>query len=349
MQAKRSALSGDHTQVDGGEIREGPTSETSAITGFIARIENSPGRPRRRELEVHAVVRHLHDITVEPDGNDTISLMLPETTSCSSNRDVTRTVMPCLDVLGADMTRIDYLPRDGDRLPTDADFGATFGAVRAAEAKLVVVLDPLPSIVSPSGASCTDQELRSTLAKLARLAARTRAAVLGTRDLHAEKEGHLWERGDGIRNISGVWTRLVAGPNPADNRRSVLRRIASDRSTTSVAPLQFAMAVNATGVPSIAWSTPPHAHESSRRLTRRRRQGRPALDGAVKFLRELLADGPVSVAEVAQAADSAGMKMPTVRRAKSQLEVESKKRGQPGSDIQAWMWVLPEGDPLRQS
>ena len=224
----------------------------------------------------------------------------------------------------------------------------SYGAVRAADARLVV-LDPLLSIMSPSGASCTDQELRSTLAKLARVAARTRAAVLVTRDLYGEKEDHLLERGDGIRNISGVWTRLVAGPNPADNRRSVLRRIASDRSTTSVALLQFAMAVNATGVPSIAWSTPPHAHESSCRLTRRRRQGRPALDAAVKLLRELLADGPMFVAEVAQAADSAGMKMPTVRRAKSQLEVESKKQRQPGSDIQAWMWVLPEGDPLRRS
>ena len=68
---------------------------------------------------------------------------------------------------GADMTRIDHLPRDGDRLPTDADFGAIFGAVVAAKAKLVV-LDSLLPIVPLSGASCTDRELRSTLAKLAR-------------------------------------------------------------------------------------------------------------------------------------------------------------------------------------
>ena len=238
------------------------------------------------------------------------------------------------------MTRIDHLPRDGDHLPTDADFGAIFGAVRAAEARLVV-LDPLLSIVSPSGASCTDQDLRSTLAKLARLAARTRTAVLVTRDLYGGKEDHLLERGEGIRNISGVCTRLVAGPDPADDRRSVLRRMASDRSTTSVAPLQFAMVVNAAGVPVIAWDTPPHAHETSCRLSGPRRQGRPALDAAVDFLRELLADGPVSVAEVAQVADSAGITMPTLRRAKSLLEVKSKKQGQPGSDNQAWMWGLP--------
>ena len=244
--------------------------------------------------------------------------------------DVTRTVMPRLDVVGADMTRIDHLPRDGDRLPADASIGAIFGAVVAAKARLVV-LDPLLPIVPPSGASCTDRELRSTLAKLARLAARTRTAVLVTRDLYNKgKEDHVLERGDGIRTISGVWTRLVAGPDPADDRRTVLRRMASDRSTTSVASVQFAMVVNAAGVPAVAWNTPPHAHESLRRRTRLRRQGRPALDAAVGFLRELLADGPVSVAEVAQKADSAGMTMPTLRRAKSLLEVESKKQGQPG-------------------
>ena len=312
--------------------------------GSVTVLDGDPGVGKTLiTLDLAARVSTGHTM---PDGQS--GPVEPAAVVLVTGDDVTRTVMPCLDVLGADMTRIDYLPRDGDRLPTDADFGAIFGAVRAADARLVV-LDPLLSIMSPSGASCTDQELRSTLAKLARVAARTRAAVLVTRDLYGEKEDHLLERGDGIRNISGVWTRLVAGPNPADNRRSVLRRIASDRSTTSVALLQFAMAVNATGVPSIAWSTPPHAHESSCRLTRRRRQGRPALDAAVKLLRELLADGPMFVAEVAQAADSAGMKMPTVRRAKSQLEVESKKQRQPGSDIQAWMWVLPEGDPLRRS
>ena len=244
--------------------------------------------------------------------------------------DVKYSVMPRLEVVGADMTRIDHLPRAGDRLPTDTDFGAIFGAVRAADARLVV-LDHLLPIVSPSATSCTDEDVGSALARLARLAARTRTAVLVTRDLYGGKED---QRIEGIRNISGVWTRLIAGPDPQDGQRSVLRRITSDPSTTSVASLQFAMVVDADGVPSIAWSPPPHAAESSGR------QGRPAVAVAADFLRERLADGPVPVAEVAQAAASAGIKMPTLRRAKSLLGVESKKHGQPGSDIQAWMWAL---------
>ena len=175
--------------------------------------------------------------------------------------DVKRSVMPRLKVVGADMTRIDHLPRPGDRLPTDTDFGAIFGAVRAADARFVV-LDHLLPIVSPSAASCTDEDVGSALARLARLAARTRTAVLVTRDLYGGKED---QRIEGIRNISGVWTRLIAGPAPQDGQRSVLRRITSDPSTTSVASLQFAMVVDADGVPSIAWSRAPHAAESSGR------------------------------------------------------------------------------------
>ena len=53
-----------------------------------------------------------------------------------------------------------HLPRPGDRLPTDTDFGAIFGAVRAADARFVV-LDHLLPIVSPSAASCTDEDVGS--------------------------------------------------------------------------------------------------------------------------------------------------------------------------------------------
>ena len=153
--------------------------------------------------------------------------------------------------------------------------------------------------------------------------------------------GNARDRGAGLGNVSGVWTSLIAGPDPDAAQQSVLRRIASDPSTEGVESLQFAMVVTDAGVPSIAWSTPPHTPAPSRNLARSRRQGRSALDAAADFLRKKLADGPVPMTEVAQTADAAGIKMPTLRRAKRLLGVESEKRGQPGSDAQAWIWSLP--------
>ena len=254
--------------------------------------------------------------------------------------DLSRTVRPRLDVMGADVTRIEHLPRDGHRLPTDADLASIRVSIRAAEAKFVVVAPLLP-VLSSAAASYTDQELRNALAKLARLAARTRTAILVTRDLDKGAAGNARDRGAGLGNVSGVWTRLIAGPDPDRAQQSVLRRIASDPATEGVEFLQFRMVVTAAGVPSIAWNPPPNAPAPSRSLARSRRQGPSALDVASDFLRKLLADKAVPAGEVAEAATAAGIKMPTLKRAKGRLEVESEKLGQPGSDAQAWIWRLP--------
>ena len=200
---------------------------------------------------------------------------------------------------------------------------------------------PLLPVLSSAAASYTDQELRNALAKLARLAARTRTAILVTRDLDKGAAGNARDRGAGLGNVSGVWTRLIAGPDPDRAQQSVLRRIASDPATEGVEFLQFRMVVTAAGVPSIAWNAPPNAPAPSRSLARSRRQGPSALDVASDFLRKLLADKAVPAGEVAEAATAAGIKMPTLKRAKGRLEVESEKLGQPGSDAQAWIWRLP--------
>ena len=254
--------------------------------------------------------------------------------------DLSRTVRPRLDVMGADVTRIEHLPRDGHRLPTDADLASIRVSIRAAEAKFVVVAPLLP-VLSSAAASYTDQELRNALAKLARLAARTRTAILVTRDLDNGAAGNTRDRGAGLGNVSGVSTRLIAGPDPDDAQQSVLRRIASDPSTEGAEFVQFRMVVTDAGVRSITWNAPPNAPAPSRRVARSGRQGPSALGVASDFLRKLLADGAVPAGEVVDAATAAGIRMATLKRAKHLLEVESEKLGQPGSDAQAWIWRLP--------
>jgi hypothetical protein len=74
-----------------------------------------------------------------------------------------------------------------------------------------------------------------------------------------------------------------------------------------------------------------------------------ALAQAEEFLLEELADGPVPVKELQQAAKYAGIAGITLRRAKDSLAIGARKRGQPGGD-QSWHWelskdahALPEG------
>ena len=273
-----------------------------------------------------------------PDGRSGLSE--PAGVVLVTGDDLSRTVRPRLDVMGADVTRIQHLPRDGHRLPTDADLASIRVTIGAAAAKFVVVAPLLP-VLSSGAASCTDQELRNALAKLARLAARTRTAILVTRDLDNGAAGNTRDRGAGLGNVSGVSTRLIAGPDPDDAQQSVLRRIASDPSTEGAEFVQFRMVVTDAGVRSITWNAPPNAPAPSRRVARSGRQGPSALGVASDFLRKLLADGAVPAGEVVDAATAAGIRMATLKRAKHLLEVESEKLGQPGSDAQAWIWRLP--------
>ena len=207
-----------------------------------------------------------------PDGRSGLSE--PAGVVLMTGDELSRTVRPRLDVMGADETRIEHLPRDGHRLPTDADLASIRVTIRAAAAKFVVVAPLLP-VLSLGAASCTDQELRNALAKLARLAARTRTANLVTRDFDNGAAGNTRDRGAGLGNVSGVWTRLIAGPDPDDAQQSVLRRSASDPSTEGVEFVQFRMVVTDAGVRSIAWNAPPNAPAPSRSVAWSRGRARP--------------------------------------------------------------------------
>lgn len=255
--------------------------------------------------------------------------------------DARRFVRPRLDVAGADVARIRHLPLGGGGVPTAAELVAIEGAVCAHDAKLVVVAPLAPAIRRPP-ASNSGQSVRNVLASLGRLAARRGVAILVTRDLDPGEADERASRGDGIGNISGVWSRLTAGPDPADVQRNVLRRATSPPSTPGES-LSYALVVHDDGVPSIAWreSTPPRALEPLPSSAQRRSQGASAVDIAVDFLRRKLADGPLPASEVQDAAVAEGISIPTLRRAKPLVEVRSEKQGQPGSDTQWWSWRLP--------
>ena len=64
---------------------------------------------------------------------------------------------------------------------------------------------------------------------------------------------------------------------------------------------------------------------------------RSELDEAKKFLRGLLADGPISSRQVRSDADGAGYSWATIRRAQKAEGIEAIKDGMKGP----WVWNLP--------
>jgi putative DNA primase/helicase len=68
-------------------------------------------------------------------------------------------------------------------------------------------------------------------------------------------------------------------------------------------------------------------------------------ENAKEFLRIALGNGPQGSREVNAAAKAAGFSDATLRRAKSELQIHSKKIGMTGG----WDWVLPAEDDQRLS
>lgn len=72
-----------------------------------------------------------------------------------------------------------------------------------------------------------------------------------------------------------------------------------------------------------------------------------ALGEACTVLAGILADGPVWAIDAIRQAEAVGVEKRTLKRAKSELGVESVKIGKPGDAAQGWKWQLPatpEGD-----
>jgi putative DNA primase/helicase len=71
---------------------------------------------------------------------------------------------------------------------------------------------------------------------------------------------------------------------------------------------------------------------------------RSSVGEAMRFLRDVLADGAVSSVNVFRQAKEAGISKPTLNRAKRALRIESKHRGEGGATRGRgeWIWELPK-------
>src|SRR5262249_8218950 len=144
----------------------------------------------------------------------------------SAEDDPSDTICPRLKATGADLSRIVLLAglRDSDsvRLPTLADLEAIRHAITLVNAKLVII-DPLMAYLPGRVDSHRDQDIRSSLAPLAALAAETGVAVLVIRHLNkTEGKNALYRGGGSIGIIGAARSGLLVAQDPEDEERRIL-------------------------------------------------------------------------------------------------------------------------------
>ena len=254
------------------------------------------------------------------------------------------TIRPRLDAAGADIERIVALStvpegRTGERticIPDDLHIlKRAIGRVGAA----LVVVDPLMSFLGEKTDTHKDQHVRRALVPTATLAQRTGAAILIVRHLNKTAGGNSLYRGGGSIGIIGAArSGLVVAKDPEDPERRIVA--ANKHNLCRAAPsLVFTLETAPNGAARVVWGGTSKLGASDILKEPSDSEQRSAMSEAKEFLSKELADGPVAAERAEKDAREAGVSERTLKRAKRELGVVSKKEGD-GS----WSWVLPEGE-----
>ena len=251
------------------------------------------------------------------------------------------TVRPRLQAGGGDLMRVHtFEVRDQDGAPRLPVFPQDYDLLRETllekEARLVVI-DPLAAVLAAAGGLCGFQ-VRRTLGPLAALAEETRAAVIMIRHLTKGGQGRraIYRGGGAIDIIGSARTAFLVGPHPQDDS---LRVLACTKINMAEPPpaLGFRIATGQGGQAAVTWTGPVDVAADDLVLAPGRPPGE-AVAEARSFLEELLAGGPLSQDEIQRQIQEEGISQRTLRRAKSELRIESEF--QQGAQGAQWLWRL---------
>ena len=251
------------------------------------------------------------------------------------------TIRPRLDAAGGDPSRVLSLATipvgdEGDErhLTIPDDIPIIEKGIETVRAKLVII-DPLMAFLSGRSDAHKDQDVRRALAPLSRMAERTGAAVLLVRHLNKAQGGNPLYRGGGSIGIIGAArSGLLVGEHPEEDG---LRVLAGQKSNLSPMPesLAYRIVTAANGAARIEYVGPTEARADALLRTPGDPEQKSAMREAMEFLRDELKDGPVAANTINEHARKLEISAATLRRAKSDLGIVSRKEGDGG-----WVWQL---------
>ena len=271
------------------------------------------------------------------DGPATVILL-------SAEDDAADTIGPRADAAGADsdlIIEISLLPdeRGREREISLADVEVFEGAILRTGAKLVII-DPIMAYVPSGGDAHRDSETRGFLRPLCEVAAIHGVALVGVRHLNKGASTNALYRGGGsIGWIGAARSGLIVAPDPDDTTGEKRVLAATKLNVGRMASSLGYTVVERDGQPVVAWGGP--VGHSATGLVAEDATGEPrwAREEAVEFLRAELSDTFRTAKDLGRAARAAGISDMTLRRARRELGVKSRRVGGVG-DAGYWVWEL---------
>jgi hypothetical protein len=257
------------------------------------------------------------------------------------------TMVPRLIAAGADLGRVGRVQVEdsglitGLTLPVDAK---ALSAYTADHSVALLVLDPLTSMMAERIDAHRDREVRAALEPLAQLGEDTGAAVLGLVHFGKGMTSDPMSLILGSRAFGAVpRVALAAARDPEDEASNVLSVEKSNVGRIDVPGLTYRIdgAEVATDEGPADTGLLVWTGETDRRvrdIMAAQNGEHGGGDEAARWLRALLANGPVQANDVYAAADDAGLSKDKAKRAKKKIRALAGKAGMDGP----WYWALPE-------
>ena len=263
------------------------------------------------------------------------------------------TIRPRLDAAGADPSKV----RIVQSVPTKNDDGSWSEKERVpilpddlpvlkATAKNVdadlLVIDPLFAHLSGEVNTFKDSDVRSALAPLSAFAEEAGLAVVVIRHLNKRSGGSALYRGGGSIGIIGAARLAFAfGEDPENAGHLVL---APNKVNLGKMPPSLELCLQdspgESEVACVKWLGTSDLSAQDLFNAKQKEPDSPALSEAKDFLREHLCGGPQRASEMYDAAEEAGIKKDTLKRARRELATAERTGGV--GDSGYWQWVLAE-------
>ena len=288
--------------------------------GVITKIEGDPGAGKGTiTIDLASRASTGRPMPLSALAHEPFSVLLLTT----AEDDLAATIKPRLLAAGADCARVHAVTN----LPTiPDDLPALREAILEQQIRLVVV-DPLNAYLSGSVNGFKDQDIRRALSPLKQIAEETGAAVVLVHHLNKSESGNALYRGGGSIGISGAARSvLLAAPNPNDKTQRVLARVKGNLSAPPPSLGYRIVTAPNYDVPIIDWDGVVNL-DADQLLTQPRASAEPGRQAeAETFLREILADGPRSSAEVDALTEKRSLSRRTVTNARKSIGAYANKR-----------------------
>ncbi len=273
----------------------------------------------------------------------------------SAEDDPADTLRPRLEAAGADLSRVHAVDGvivrytgDGNQSKRSFSLQVDIEALGSKLAELgdvaCVVIDPISAYLGDTD-SHKNAEVRGLLAPLSELAARHDTAILGVSHLNKTAGMQALMRVTGsLAFVAAARAAYLVTADPHDKSRRLLLPMKNNLGPDATGlgfRIEGATISSPTGLLAtshVVWEPEPVSMTADEVMQAESMSSvTSAMDGAIEWLREILADGPMAASEVFDRSKAEGISKRTLQRASKALDVRKEKLAM----VAGWSWSLP--------